>query len=170
MTPEDLISEHQAYGVLIDTNLLMLYLIGIFDLDKLKPDRIPKRINKYSIDNFQQLKTLVSFFKHKYTTPGVLVETWNFLENMFDEQYFRSFRDFIAKEFKVYRERLLAKNDIMAEENFLELGFTDCSIQEAASFHNLLIVTDDLAAHIKFSRQGLSSLNMTNIMQGWVGV
>lgn len=56
MFPDDfisgLISKHRENGVLIDSNLLLLLLVGMFDRNLI--ERI-KRLNKYSVRDFDLL-------------------------------------------------------------------------------------------------------------------
>ena len=65
-----LITKHQGRGVFIDTNLLVLLLVG-----SVNPSRIPKfkRTQDFSIEDFRVLRELVEWFgKPLVATPHVL--------------------------------------------------------------------------------------------------
>jgi hypothetical protein len=64
-----LIQKHQAKGVLVDTNLLVLFLVGAVN-----KRRIPrfKRTQDYTIEDFDLLKSLIGWFGKLITTPHVL--------------------------------------------------------------------------------------------------
>src|SRR5438094_4633228 len=70
----DLIGLYKAKGLLIDTNLLLLYLIGMYD-----PDRIPrfKRTMSFTVDEFLLLDAIFTNFDKVITTPNILTEISN---------------------------------------------------------------------------------------------
>ena len=70
----DLIGLYKAKGLLIDTNLLLLYFIGTYD-----PDRIPrfKRTMSFTVDEFLLLDAIFTNFDKVITTPNILTEISN---------------------------------------------------------------------------------------------
>jgi hypothetical protein len=69
-----LIRKHRGNGLLIDTNLLLLYLVG-----KTNPGRIAnfKRTSRYTVEDFDLLGQIVEQFRTLVTTPHVLTELSN---------------------------------------------------------------------------------------------
>ena len=70
----ELVVRYQNKGLLIDTNLLLLYFIGAYD-----PTRIPKfkRTMAFTIDEFWFLVKFLGVFNKLVTTPNVLTEVSN---------------------------------------------------------------------------------------------
>ena len=70
----NLIQKHRSAGLLVDTNLLLLYLIG-----KTNPNRISnlKRTDKYSIKDFELLARFMANFRSLAVTPHILTEVSN---------------------------------------------------------------------------------------------
>jgi hypothetical protein len=66
-----LLQKHYRGGVLIDSNLLLLLMIGAIDRDRITTF---KRTQKYSSDDFELLQQLVSKFSKIVTTPQILTE------------------------------------------------------------------------------------------------
>ena len=66
-----LLAMHRVSSVLVDSNLLLLYLVGLTN-----KDRIPlfKRTQKYTVAEFELLVRLLAIFKKIVTTPQVIAE------------------------------------------------------------------------------------------------
>src|SRR5512140_1976280 len=64
-----LIEKHKAKGVLVDTNLLVLLLVGAIN-----KQRIPnfKRTETFSIEDYELLVRLIDWFGKLIATPHVL--------------------------------------------------------------------------------------------------
>lgn len=73
----DLLIQYRNGGAFLDTNLLVLYLVG-----KYQPTYVPKfkRTTMYSEQDFHWFDGYVSQFSKIVVTPQVLAEAWNFLE------------------------------------------------------------------------------------------
>lgn len=71
-----LIGRYRANGLLIDTNLLLLYIVGAYD-----PGQIEgfSRTEQFDPDDFAVLYSFVQRFDLVVTTPHVLTETSNLL-------------------------------------------------------------------------------------------
>jgi hypothetical protein len=76
---EALIAKYRTRGVLIDTNLLILYFVGEFS-----PERISgmTRTKKFTIRDYLLLKTFLDRFAVKITTPNILTEISNLSGNI----------------------------------------------------------------------------------------
>jgi len=68
---EQMIQRHRQSGVLVDTNLLLLYFVGL-----LRPEQITqfKRTSTFSISDFELLSRLLGEFARVLTTPNILTE------------------------------------------------------------------------------------------------
>ena len=69
-----LINRHCASGLLVDTNLLLLYLIGRTNRNRISKF---KRTQAYTIEDFDLLHRFMAEFKTLITTPHVLTEVSN---------------------------------------------------------------------------------------------
>lgn len=69
-----LIEKHRGNGLLLDSNLCVLYLVG-----KTNENRIPRfnRTQAYTIQQFHLLDWIVKRFRTMVTTPHVLTEVSN---------------------------------------------------------------------------------------------
>ena len=77
----DLLARYYIKGIIIDTNILLLYLIGRVDRE-----RIPrlKRTAQFTSEDYDILLELVSKFKKVIATPNILTEV-NSLANQLGE-------------------------------------------------------------------------------------
>ena len=69
-----LIEKHRGTGVLIDSNLLVLHLVGTVNWERLKTF---KRTQAYTLEDFELLEGLISCLGRLFTTPHVLTEVSN---------------------------------------------------------------------------------------------
>ena len=75
---EILIDRFCSRGVLIDTNLLLLYVVGRYDDGIIRRGAF-SRLAAYSIDDYGLLVGLMSLFDKYVTTPHVLAEVSNWI-------------------------------------------------------------------------------------------
>ena len=69
-----LIHKHLGNGLLVDTNLLLLHLIGRTNKNRILKF---KRTQAYTIEDFELLERFIAEFKILITTPHVLTEVSN---------------------------------------------------------------------------------------------
>jgi len=127
-------------GILIDTNLLLLLLIGIFDRELIKKF---KRTQIFEKTDFDNLTLIISRCNNQlYTTPNILTELTNLTDTV--NKDFRFFK-FLHVFMDNFIEINSASQAIMSNSNvaFLKLGLTDASIMDMAS-EDILILTVDL--------------------------
>ena len=63
MTLEYILAKRNKFkGLLIDTNLLLLLLVGLFDQDEIGK---VKRTEKFTIEDFEKLKNLLTRYSKK---------------------------------------------------------------------------------------------------------
>ena len=71
---DTLLLEYRTRGILVDTNLLLLYFVGSLDLNRI--ERF-KRTRKYTIPDFHVLVQLLTYFGRVVITPHILTEVSN---------------------------------------------------------------------------------------------
>jgi rRNA-processing protein FCF1 len=152
-----LIEKHRANGLLIDANLLVLYLIG-----KTNQNRIAKfdRTQQFTIAEFRMLERFVNQFRRIVTTPHVLTEVSNLarLRGTELKMLRTTFREIMDRSREIYDE----SRAIAFDASFLSLGLTDAAISMAAR-HEMLVLTDDLDLYWTLGRRGIDVINFNHI-------
>jgi len=135
---EKLIVKYRNKGILIDTNLLLMLLVG-----SVKPDMIPnfKRTRIYAKEDYYTLRKLIGCFNSVVTTPNVLTEVSNLsnsLEGKYKSQFYKIFSDTIS----ILEERHIESRKAVSFNEFDRFGLTD-SIIFHVSKGSYLLLTDD---------------------------
>ena len=134
-----LVERFRSKGLLIDTNLLLVLLVG-----NVEPRLVGKmaRTTDYNPTDYEKIRELIELFRPRIATiPQVLTETGNLLKRnsgnlRFDLQ--RQLALFIAGSLEA---RILSKR-VPPHPAFDDLGYADTAILKAAS-GRFLLVTDD---------------------------
>lgn len=164
MTPfplKALIQRHASKGLLIDTNVLLMYLVGLHD-----PNYIPqfKRTQKYTEQDFAIARGFIRHFHSLITTPHVLSELSNLSRGVQAhraEQYFRSLVQVLTEA----REEYVRKDCLLGHAKLPLFGFTDLSILEAAKRLRCLALTDDLPATGMMQAEECAVVNFNHLRQ-----
>jgi len=135
-----LINRHRGGGLLVDTNLLLLYLIG----------RNFKRTQAYTIEDFDLLERFMAEFKALITTPHVLTEVSNLGDLHGPER--EAFRSLFVRTVERSIEHYHESRSVVNESCFRRLGLTDAGISALAS-HGFLFLTDDLDLYLTLAKQ-----------------
>ncbi|MCG9229893.1 PIN domain-containing protein [Vibrio diabolicus] len=157
---DELLSKYRKNGVMLDTNLLVMYLIGLYDRE-LVPNF--KRTEKYSTDQFDFLHYYVGEFSKLIVTPHVLAETWNFIEKL-PQSDFNAFLDKVLPNIDLFEEEHINKSILIKAEGFNLIGITDMAVIKAAKATSCLVITDDLRAYKQFYDNGVDSINMNHLL------
>lgn len=156
---EDLLLLKYRNGVaLVDTNLLLLYLVGKSD-----PRIIPRftRTQKYTLDDFQVLSKLIETgFRSLVTTPNVLTEISN-LATKLTEGERRAFFDQMKHHIAILKETYCPSRIAAEDRNYRTFGLTDATILSGSS--DVLVLTDDLPLYQLLSSRGRDVVNFTHI-------
>ena len=157
----NLLARHRLSGAFLDTNLLVLYLVGSYE-----PAFVPKfkRTSMYTEQDYQWLKEYVDKFSRIVVTPQVLAEAWNFLEKI-NEQKFKQFISSIMNTLYLIDEHYIAKDLILDNRGFNYIGITDVSIILAAKSTGCLVLTDDLRAYSHFASNNIETININHLRQ-----
>jgi hypothetical protein len=154
---QGLIDKHRANGILLDTNLLVLYLVG-----KINPRRIPtfKRTRAFREADFDLLAGIVAQFKMRLATPGIWAEVSNLTDLQGDEH--RKMRRLIHDEMQLVTEHYTPSCELARMPAFHKLGITDAAIAELSQ-RPLFVLTADLSLYRWLSDQGADSFNFNHI-------
>jgi hypothetical protein len=155
---DQLLSKYHRGVALVDTNLLLLYLVGKSD-----PRIIPRfgRTQKYTIDDFDILRKLLeTFFRALVTTPNVLTEVSNLVTKLSDNERF-AFFDQMKDSVAALDETYCPSRTAVEDRNYRTFGLTDATILTARP--DVLVLTDDLPLYQLLSSRGRDVINFTHI-------
>ena len=152
-----LIQRHGANGLLIDSNLFLLYLIG-----NTNEQRIPKfdRTQRYTIQEFRLLARLVAQFRRVITTPHILTEVSSLAR--LDGAELRKMRAKFHEVAQTTSEFYEESRSITGGPLFAKFGLTDAAI-EVASRKPMLVLTDDLPLYLTLRHRGVDAINFNHI-------
>jgi len=146
-------------GIIVDTNLLILFLVGKYDIDYISKFKITY---KYSIEDFEILRDFVVKFKKIIITPHILAELSNLsmkiTENRLKE-YFKYFIEILKKSDEIN----IDKNSILLSKYVDKIGITDVGIMLASENNDLLFITDEFRLANISEYEGIKVLNFNHI-------
>lgn len=160
---EGLVGRYTRKGVLVDTNLLLLWLIGSVD---------SKRISrfgptsKFSSPDFDVLKAFLEHFEKHVTTPNVLTEVSNLARKDLYGKVLLEFSETFSRAVGVLDETYIASNVVASPEAFAKFGLTDCGIAAVAA-REFLVLTDDFALSQSVVAAGGDAVNF-NHLRDWL--
>jgi len=148
-------------NVIVDTNLLLVLLVGALD-----PDHIArfKRTKAYTRDDYFLLVSFIGKFKQILTTPNVLTEVSNLMGQLSDPLLHRT-RTSLARLAQDAREQYLPSKELVLDPNFAVLGLADASIAHAAGT-DVTVLTADLPLYQRLSSAGHDVINFNHLRSG----
>lgn len=155
---EELIVRYKCKGLLVDTNLLLVYFVGTCD-----PDRVSKfkRTLTFTEDEFLLLTKFFAAFDRVITTPNVLTEVSNLLGQLPASLRSAFFADF-AKRLTLLEEHYSASAGISTTTHFDRFGLTDSGIAQLVEGRSL-VLTDDLSLFGYLQNRGIDAINFSHI-------
>ncbi len=153
-----LLQQYRQRGVLLDTNILLLYFVGALD-----PQLIPqfKRTKIFAVEDFATLQALLQHIETYITTPNILTEVSNLagqLSGRWREDYFSIF----AQGLTLLDEQYVRSTEIATTSVFRRFGITDAGIIHVAQ-GKYLTITDDFPLSQYLRSQGADVLNFNEI-------
>lgn len=154
-----LISRYRNRGILVDTNLLMLLLVGAYDRDQV--ERTGRIRDRFRAEDFDILVAVLDQFDTRVTTPHILTETSNLLAQQLSgyvkDGVFSIFAVLVSTDWHEKRETSSVLVNVPA---FSWLGLTDVAISDAAR-DSYLVLTDDAPLANHLGRLQVDVLNFT---------
>lgn len=158
---EILIDRFRSKGVLIDANLLLLYVVGRYDDGIIRRGAF-NRLSAYGFEDYSLLRGLMLLFNRYVTTPHVLTEVSNWigkLPSVQETECLGRFADILTG----FTELAVESFEIALHPRFSYLGLTDTAIAKFASEY--LVLTDDARFVVHLNEMGLDALNINHIRQ-----
>lgn len=155
-----LIGKYRSKGLLLDSNLLLLYLVGSVDPALVGSGRYNK-LSGFAIQKVVTLKQLVSLFANVVTTPHILTEVSNLVGNLHDEGKSRIFRSFIST-LEMVGEQEVSSYKAALRKEFPYLGLTDSVLAELSGM--FLIVSNDGRMVNLLRESGIEALKWVEVL------
>jgi hypothetical protein len=155
---ELLLARYKNTGVLIDTNLLLLYFVGAYD-----PHRIPKfkRTMTFAVEDFYTLLGFFNYFRIVVTTPNILTEV-NSLAGQLPGDLRASFNPVFAERLADLEEHYTESKNLSQLPHFGKFGLTDAGIVDLAQ-GRYLVLTDDFRLFGYLQKSGTDAINFNHI-------
>ena len=154
----ELIARHARSGVLVDSNLLLLFLVGCCDVELI--ERF-KRTDAFDADDFEILSAFLGKFRRIITTPGLLSEV-NSLAGTMKGEHRQTFLEIFKRQIWVLDERHIESKTACQHTYFAKCGLTDSAILTIAK-DNLLVLTNDFQLAGLLAAKEIDCLNFANI-------
>lgn len=143
------VAKFQPQGIIVDTNILILFLIGNYSPDFIKDYELVNNSNKkYSVSDFELLKRIFSYFKKLIITPQIIAEISNLSitkpKGLYAEKRML-YLQAVVKVLSVAEEHYQACECLwgMELEVIREYGFTDMTMFELSKKTKIPILTDE---------------------------
>jgi len=155
---ESIFSQYRGKRVLVDTNLLLLYLVGGFERKRITRF---KRTAEFSESDFEVLASFLAAFRTIVTTPHLLTEV-NSLANGLPDDLKPFWADHFALIAKTFLEIYEPAESLMRQPSFVHFGLADAAIHGASE--DTLILTEDFRLSGFLRSQGISVLNFRDLI------
>jgi hypothetical protein len=148
----------KARRILLDSNLLVLFLIGSFD-----PALIGKhkRTRDYTLEDFGLLRAIVASKTSLVTTPNVTAEASN-LVSQIGEPARGGVLALLGRLCQSLEERYVESFKVAQSHCFTRLGLTDSVLVDLCQ-EGLLLLTVDLDLFLEAGRVGGYAVNFNHI-------
>ena len=153
-----LIEKHRAKGVLVDTNLLVLFLVGTVNRQRITNF---KRTGDFTIEDYELLARLIGWFGKLIATPHVLSQVSDLTD--------RAGGELVASRALLKRlviEQIEETYDgsrvLVADSCFDRFGLTDAAVAAVCS-RGVLVLTTDLQLHLMLQERNIDALNFNHI-------
>lgn len=129
-----LIKKYKQKGLLIDTNIFLLYLVG-----SIKPSLLSKFSSKnlFLENDIDKLSKFIAYFDVKITTPHILTEVSNLIRRDTD------LRETLRVDIEMLSEIFLESRKLIKHTAFNTFGLTDTAIINNPK-DSFRVATDDM--------------------------
>ena len=154
-----LIQAYSTKGILIDTNILLLYFVGALSRERIVRFR---RTEQFSANDYALLVRLLINFNTVVTTPNVLTEVNSLLNQLGEPDRSACYRIF-ARKIALLQEHYIPSQEVASLDwAFMQYGLTDCGIASLAQ-SKYLVLTDDLKAANYLYGRGVATINFNHL-------
>lgn len=148
-----LIRKYRNKGILIDTNLLLLYLVGLYDIELIRDF---KRTSHFNTDDFSNTQEFIELFDVKVTTPSILTEVSDLIDNRQDLQIV------LKLYIELAQEKFVDSKEVCQEPRFTYFGLADMATLITAK-DSYLVFTDDRPLYGYLVNSGIDAVNLDQV-------
>ena len=152
-------------GLLIDTNLLVLFTVGTVNRNRIETF---KRTRQYTKTDYDLLLQVLQQFKPLYTVAHVLAEVSNLTDLPGSERL--QARRVLKETLSVLDEAEMPSIRAAEDRVYEDLGLADAAIAALARDQNCAVLTDDLDLYLLLSRDNMNVLNFTHLRERAWGI
>lgn len=158
------VSQHKMQGILLDTNVLLLFLFATH-----QPSMVgKKRLEKYGEDDGVLLVSYLKHFSRILTTPHVLAETSNLARQIVSGQWrselYTKLHPLFCLSLPNSFEQCAVDGKAIKNDLFGKLGLTDSGLATLVQTKRLLL-TDDLDLYIAAVSCGGDAINFSHMRE-----
>lgn len=153
-----LFERYRRKGILVDSSLLVVYLIGRFDRKQLANCRAIK--SSFTFKEYDLLASFIGQCEPLITTPHVLTEVSNLAGKLPTSLHHR-FRKFFRQVIEALFEERIPAVEIASDDTFIKFGLADSAIAKIAP-GRYLILTEDAALSGFLHRKGVDVINFSH--------
>jgi rRNA-processing protein FCF1 len=167
---DSLVARTRPHGLLVDTNLLLVWVVG-----SCNPRLLGRfaRTSAYDEESFDLLARFLDLYPVILTTPNVLTEVGNLagtlkrdLSGHLARTVSAEVWGLFAKKIEVLREDYVPSAKAVTDRHFPKVGLTDAAIVQAAVARQCLVLTDDATLAQILGARGVPVINF-NHLRAW---
>ena len=151
--------------LLIDTNLLVLFVVGSVNRNRIENF---KRTRRYSKEDYELLLRVIEQFDQLYTVAHVMAEVSNLTDLTGSERL--QARRLLKETIAVLIEPEMPSARAAQSRSYADLGLVDAAIASIAEEHKCTVLTDDLDLYLALSTADVPVLNFTHLRASAWGV
>ena len=145
-------------GLLVDTNLLVLYVVGTVNRNRIQTF---KRTRQYTKADYDLLVRVLTHFEPLYTVAHVLAEVSNLTDLPGAERLLA--RLVLKETISVLSEAGMSSTRAAEDRLYEDLGLVDAAIGAVARLHNCAVLTDDYNLYLRLSHDNVDVFNFTHL-------
>jgi rRNA-processing protein FCF1 len=147
--------------LLVDTNILLLYIVG-----SLSPNQIArhKRTKTFTVEDYWLLDSQLAKFGDIVVTPNVLTEVSNLL-GYTDDRTRQELLSWLKSRVPSFDERFVPSHEAVEAVEFSRLGLTDATILSCPT-QDLTVLTDDIHLYLALQKKGVEVINFNHLREG----
>ncbi|MEN3371021.1 MAG: hypothetical protein V7609_3164 [Verrucomicrobiota bacterium] len=153
------LQRYKSRGILVDSSLLVVYLVGSFDRRHLVNCRAIK--SSFTNAEFELLAKIIGLFDVLITTPHVLTEVSN-LAGRLPARLHTPFRKFFAAIMNNLLEENTPASDVSLAPHFVRFGVADTAISLVAP-GKYFVLTEEVALYSHLAASGVDVMNFSHI-------
>ena len=154
---KSLVAKYRVQGLLIDTNLFLLLVIGHYYIRRIET---VKRTARYTKSDYSRLRAFTSQFQQFWTTPNIVTEVDN-LSRQLPQNEWPAYSLAIREKIIGMSELVCHSEEASAIREFSRLGLTDCVMLRLAD--GKLLLSDDLPLYFSALKAGRDAINFNHL-------